>query len=118
MRKLSSTNYYNQAYLEEKCTLNELLYVLSKRWLTDVLFSIEEGNTRFSSIKEDLKHISDNILADRLKHLEHYKLISRHDSLHQVPQRVEYSLTESGSKLSDMLDQLCKFAEREIDFPE
>lgn len=69
MRKLSSTNYYNQAYLEDKCTLNELLYVLSKRWLTDVLFSIEEGNTRFSSIKEDLKHISDNILADRLKYL-------------------------------------------------
>lgn len=118
MRKLSSTNYYNQNYLEEKCSLNELLYLLSKRWLTDVLFSIEEGNTRFSSIKEDLKHISDNVLADRLKQLEHYKLINRHDSFHEVSQRVEYSLTESGSKLSDMLDQLCKFAESEIDFPD
>ncbi len=118
MRKLSSTNYYNQTYLEEKCALNELLHLLSKRWLTDVLFSIEEGNTRFSSIKEDLKHISDNILADRLKHLEHYKLIRRRNNIHEVPQCVEYSLTESGTKLSDMLDQLCKFAEGEIDFPE
>lgn len=118
MRKLSSTNYYNQVYLEDKCTLNELLHLLSKRWLTDVLFSIEEGNSRFSSIKEDLKHISDNVLADRLKHLEHYKLISRCDSFQEIPQRVEYSLTDSGTKLSDMLDQLCKFAESEIEFPD
>lgn len=118
MRKLSSTNYYNQTYLEEKCALNELLHLLSKRWLTDVLFSIEEGNTRFSNIKEDLKHISDNILADRLKLLEHYKLISRHDNLHELSSRIEYSLTESGTKLSDMLDQLCKFAESDIDFPD
>lgn len=118
MRKLSSTNYYNKTYLEGKCTLNELIHLLSKRWLTEVLFSIEEGNTRFSNIKEDLKHISDNILADRLKYLEHYKLISRDDRFHETPIRVEYSLTDSGKKLSDMLDQLCTFAENEIDFPD
>jgi len=118
MRKLSSTNYSNQIFLEDKCTLNELLHLLSKRWLTDVIFSIEEGNNRFSSIKEDLKHISDNILANRLKYLEHYKLISRNENLTEVPLRVEYSLTLSGTKLSDMLDQLCKFAESEIDFPD
>ncbi|GAA4807198.1 hypothetical protein GCM10023231_40480 [Olivibacter ginsenosidimutans] len=118
MRKLSSTNYYNQVYLEDKCALNELLYLLSKRWLTEVLFSIEEGNNRFSSIKEDLKHISDNILANRLKQLEHYQLISRQENVHEVPLRVEYTLTSSGTKLSDMLDQLCKFAESEVVFPE
>jgi len=118
MRKLSSTNYYNQVYLEDKCSLNELIHLLSKRWLTDVLFSIEEGNNRFSSIKEDLEHISDNILADRLKLLEHYKLIVRHQHTQEVPVRVEYVLTASGIKLSDMLDQLCKFAEQEISFPD
>lgn len=117
MRKLSSTNYYNQTYLESKCTLNELIHLLSKRWLTEVLFSIEEGNNRFSNIKEDLKHISDNILANRLKYLEHYKLITRNDSFQEIPIRVEYTITESGRKLSDMLDRLCKFAESEIEFP-
>jgi len=117
MRKLSSTNYYNQVFLEDKCSLNELLFLLSKRWLTEVLFSIEEGNSRFSNIKEDLKRISDNVLANRLKQLEHYKLISRRDHFHETPQRVEYTLTESGSKLSDMLDQLCQFAENEITLP-
>ncbi|MVM37626.1 transcriptional regulator [Spirosoma sp. HMF3257] len=114
MRKLSSTNYYNQTFLEEKCALNELIHILSKRWLTEVLFSIEEGNNRFSSLKEDLEHISDNILADRLKLLEQHKLIVRNDSFREVPARVEYALTPVGEKLSDMLDGLCKFSEHEM----
>ncbi len=117
MRKLSSTNFQNQTFLEEKCALNELIHLLSKRWLTDVMFSIEEGNTRFSSLKEDLEHISDNILADRLKLLEQYGLINRNDSFREVPARVEYSLTPIGLKLSDLLDGLCKFSENEMEFP-
>lgn len=117
MRKLSSTNYHNQTFLEEKCALNELIHLLSKRWLTEVLFSIEEGNSRFSGLKEDLKHISDNILADRLKLLEQYKLIVKNSHLGEIPVRVEYSLTETGLKLSELLDGLCKFSEQEMEFP-
>jgi DNA-binding HxlR family transcriptional regulator len=103
MRKLSSTNYHNQKFLEDKCTLNELIHLLSKRWLTDVLFSIEEGNSRFSSLKEDLKYISDNILADRLKLLEQHKLIVRNENVREVPARVEYSLTKTGERLSELI---------------
>lgn len=115
-RKLNSTNYQNQVFLEEKCALNELIHLLSKRWLTEVMFSIEEGNGRFSSIKEDLKHISDNVLADRLKLLERYKLITRTENEKEVPVRVEYTLTAKGITLSEWLDVLCNFAENEMDF--
>jgi DNA-binding HxlR family transcriptional regulator len=117
MRKTSSTNFQNQAYLEEKCALNELIYLLSKRWITEVLFSIEAGNVRFSSLKEDLRYISDNILADRLKLLEQHKLITRNDHGPDVSSRIEYSLTESGYQLSDQLDVLCKFATGNVYFP-
>ena len=115
-RKLNSTNYQNQVFLEEKCALNELIHLLSKRWLTEVMFSIEEGNVRFSSIKEDLKYISDNVLADRLKLLEKYKLIIRMEHEKEVPVRVEYTLTSKGTTLSEWLDVLCNFAENEMDF--
>jgi len=117
MRKLSSTNYHNQTFLEDKCTLNELIHLLSKRWLTDVLFSIEEGNSRFSSLKEDLKYISDNILADRLKLLEQHKLIVKNENVREVPARVEYALTKTGERLSELLDGMCKFSEDEMEFP-
>jgi len=116
MRKLNSTNYLNQTFLEEKCALNELINLLSKRWLTDVLFSIEEGNVRFSSLKEDLVYISDTILADRLKLLEKYKLIDRKEYEGEQPARIEYSLTPTGERLSEQLDGLCQFAETKMEF--
>jgi len=109
-RKTTSTNYLNQSYLETKCALNELIYLLSKRWVTEVLFSIEEGNNRFSAIKEDLEFISDHILADRLKLLEENKFISKRN-VNDSQLRVEYALTDLGNQLSDMLGTLCDFAE-------
>lgn len=112
-RKTSSTNYMNQSFLETKCALNEVIYLLSKRWITEVLFSIEEGNSRFSSIKEDLEYISDHILADRLRLLEEYKLITK-KHIAEIPPRIEYTLTETGSELSNLLDSLCKFGEHRM----
>jgi DNA-binding HxlR family transcriptional regulator len=114
-RKVSSTNFYNQAFLEEKCALNELIYLLSKRWMTEVLFSIEEGNNRFTALKEDLEHISDHILADRLKFLEQHELISK-EYLPGTPPRTEYALTPVGEELSNLLDGLCTFAETRMKF--
>jgi DNA-binding HxlR family transcriptional regulator len=109
-RKTSSTNYRNQSFLEEKCSLNELLDLVSKRWFSDVLFCIEEGNNRFKLIKDDLKYISDTILSDRLKLLEKYSLINRMD-FDEIPPKVEYSLTEKGEELSELLGKMCSFSD-------
>lgn len=109
-RKTSSTNYRNQSFLEEKCRLNELLDLVSKRWFSDVLFCIHEGNNRFKLIKDDLKYISDTILSDRLKLLEKYNLITRMD-YDEIPPKVEYSLTNKGEELIELLEQMCEFSE-------
>jgi DNA-binding HxlR family transcriptional regulator len=109
-RKTSSTNYRNQSFLEEKCSLNELLDLVSKRWFSDVLFCIQEGNNRFKLIKDDLKYISDTILSDRLKLLERYGLITRMD-FDEIPPKVEYSLTEKGDELAELLEKMCEFSD-------
>jgi DNA-binding HxlR family transcriptional regulator len=109
-RKTSSTNFRNQSFLEEKCSLNELLDLVSKRWFSDVLFCIQEGNNRFKLIKDDLKYISDTILSDRLKLLEKYSLISRMD-FDEIPPKVEYSLTDKGDELSELLGKMCEFSD-------
>ncbi len=114
-RKLSSTNFYNQTFLEEKCALNELLNLLSRRWMTEVLFSIEGGNSRFNSLREDLEHISDHILADRLKQLEQHELVHK-SYIPDNPPRTEYTLTVKGSELSEILGGLCDFAESKMQF--
>jgi len=109
-RKTSSTNYRNQSFLEGKCSLNELLDLVSKRWISEVLFCIEEGNNRFKSIREELQFISDTILADRLKLLEKYGLITR-EYFDEVPLRVEYSLTDNGNELCRLLEAMCDFSD-------
>jgi DNA-binding HxlR family transcriptional regulator len=109
-RKTSSTNYRNQSFLEEKCSLNELLDLVSKRWFTDVLFCIQEGNNRFKLIKDDLKYISDTILSDRLKLLEKYHLITRMD-FDEIPPKVEYALTGKGEELAELLGKMCEFSD-------
>ena len=114
-RKLTSSNFHNQSFLEEKCALTELLNILSKRWMTEVLFSIEEGHSRFTNLKEDLEFISDHILADRLKFLEQHELISK-SYIAGNPPRTEYALTAKGTELSDLMDGLCKFAETKMNF--
>ncbi|KAA2244813.1 helix-turn-helix transcriptional regulator [Chitinophaga agrisoli] len=109
-RKVNSTNYQNQAFLENKCSLNELMVLLSRRWITEILFCIEEGNNRFSGIKEELAPITDHILADRLKLLEKNSLINR-QHFPEVPPRVVYSLTERGTELCRLLEKLCDFSD-------
>ena len=108
-RKINSTNYQNQSFLEHKCPLNELLFLLSRRWITEILFCIEEGNNRFSGIREELAPITDHILADRLKLLEKNGLINRYH-FQEVPPKVVYSLTSAGEELSMLLDNLCNFS--------
>jgi DNA-binding HxlR family transcriptional regulator len=112
-RKTSSSNYSNQVFLEERCSLNELINLLSKRWITEVLFSIEEGNNRFTTLRADLRFISDNILADRLKLLEEYQFISK-ESFTEIPPRVEYTLTTAGHELTRLLETLCNFSEHNM----
>ena len=114
-RKITSTNYQNQTFLEDKCALNELIHLLSKRWMTEVLFSIEEGNNRFSSLKKALEQISDNILANRLRLLEYHNLIYKNSVETEKTLKVAYALTEMGNELSKLLDGLCKFAELHTD---
>jgi DNA-binding HxlR family transcriptional regulator len=109
-RKVSSTNYRNQSFLEKKCSLNELLDLVSKRWVSEVLFRIEEGNSRFKAIKEELQYISDTVLADRLKLLEKHALVNK-VYFNEMPPRVEYSLTENGKKLCEVLDIMCNFSD-------
>lgn len=108
-RKVNSTNYQNQVLLESKCTLSEMLVLLSRRWITEILFCIEEGNNRFSGIKEELAPITDHILADRLKLLEKNRLINR-QHFPEVPPKVVYSLTEKGQELCGLLEKLCDFS--------
>ncbi|MDE6841815.1 MAG: helix-turn-helix transcriptional regulator [Oscillospiraceae bacterium] len=66
---------------------------------------------RFNELKRYLKNISDKTLSTNLKELESDRLIIRTE-YPQIPPKVEYSLSDRGKSLMDVLDQLCAWGEK------
>ena len=66
---------------------------------------------RFVEIEQQVSGISPRTLSARLKHLEKFGLISRHQ-FPTIPPKVEYELTDKGRDLATCLNALETWAER------
>lgn len=77
-----------------------------------ILYSLKEfGTTRYNELKRYIKDISDKTLSKSLKELENDELICRH-VYPQIPPKVEYSLSDRGESLMEILDKLCGWGTR------
>ena len=65
---------------------------------------------RFNEMKRYLRNITDKTLSSNLKELERDGLIICKE-YPQIPPKVEYSLSERGKSLMEVLDQLCTWGE-------
>lgn len=66
---------------------------------------------RFNEMRRYLGKITDKTLSTNLKELEADGLVVRTEYA-QIPPRVEYSLTDLGDSLMDVLDGLCVWGEK------
>ena len=66
---------------------------------------------RFNDLRRYLKNVSDKTLSNNLKELEKDRLIIRKE-YPQIPPKVEYSLSDRGKSLMEVLDQLCIWGEK------
>ena len=65
----------------------------------------------FNELRRYLKNVSDKTLSNNLKELETDRLIIRKE-YPQIPPKVEYSLSDRGKSLMEVLDQLCIWGEK------
>ncbi len=79
--------------------------IISKRWTALILKALMDGPLRFSEVAACLCSVSDRILSERLKELEHEQIILRR-VWPQSPIRVEYALTDKGRALSPIIDAI------------
>lgn len=88
--------------------VSDAINTLSGKWKLPIIISLQFGNKRFSEIAKDIPKITDRMLSKELRDLEMNKLIKRtvYDS---VPVIVEYSLTEYGESLDDLIQELYKW---------
>ena len=77
-----------------------------------ILFCLMEFEVvRFNELRRYLKNVSDKTLSNNLKELEKDRLIIRKE-YPQIPPKVEYSLSDRGKSLMEVLDQLCIWGEK------
>lgn len=88
------------------------LSLISGKHKMVILYCLMEFETvRFNELKRYLKNISDKTLSNNLKELEADHLIIRRE-YPQIPPRVEYSLSDRGRSLMEVLDLLCIWGEK------
>ena len=78
--------------------------LLSQRWTGLIIYQLLSGPHRFSHLTEVIG-ISGRLLSERLKNLEAEGLVTR-TVYPETPVRIEYALTEKGTSLKPVMDEI------------
>ncbi len=85
--------------------LNDALAVVSGKWKLAVVCVLLYDTKRFSEIQRMIPKITPRMLSKELKELELNGVVER-NVITSTPVVVEYTLTESGKRLSEVVDHM------------
>lgn len=103
-------NYIENANFEDT-GFSYTLSLISGKYKMAILYCLMEFQVvRYNELKRYIKSISHKTLSNALKELEKDQLIIRKE-YPQIPPKVEYSLSDKGQSLMQILDQLCIWGE-------
>ena len=106
MENCDFKNYIENADFESTGFYYTLSLISGKYKMIILYCLMEYQAVRFNELQRYIGKISDKTLSQNLKELEKDELIHR-KVYPQIPPKVEYSLTERGKSLMEVLDQLC-----------
>lgn len=107
--KENSTNQANRRILSDRCSVNDTLSLVGKRWLMTILYEISLGNNQFSALRKSIPEISEHVLATRVHTLVENSLIEKTEKTNTTPLQIMYSITDKGKQLLLLVDNLCKW---------
>ncbi len=103
-RRISEANFCDTGY-------SYTLSLISGKYKPVILYCLMEYEpVRFNEMQRYLGKVADKTLSQNLKELEHDGLIHR-EMYPEIPPKVEYTLTERGQSLVQVLDRLCTWGE-------
>ncbi|MCR8844030.1 helix-turn-helix transcriptional regulator [Paenibacillus sp. SC116] len=91
------------------------LDVIGGKWKIVILCILLGGTKRTSELKRLIPDITQKMLTQQLRELEEDNIITR-TIYNQIPPKVEYSLTEYGKSLSNVLDLMCHWGDVHINY--
>ncbi|MBW3470459.1 winged helix-turn-helix transcriptional regulator [Arthrospiribacter ruber] len=108
MEKIDALKEVKNCPIQYVLSINDTLNVISGKWKLPILGSILFGKKRFTDIQRNIPKITPRMLSKELKELELNGMLVRtvHDS---TPVMVEYSLTDSGQSITEVLDKMVEW---------
>ena len=96
------------------CGLDAAIAVMGGKWKGLILFALHEGPVRFGELRRAVPGISERMLIHQLREMEASGLVHR-EVYHQVPPKVEYSLTDFGRSLNTAIGPLGEWGEEHME---
>lgn len=87
------------------CPSRAIIDILASKWVLLLLPTLRDGPRRNGDLMRAIEGVSQKMLTQTLRDLEHYGLVTRHNYA-EVPPRVEYSLTRTGASLAEVVESL------------
>ncbi|SDS84928.1 transcriptional regulator, HxlR family [Paenibacillaceae bacterium GAS479] len=94
-----------------KSSVETTLKVIGGKWKLVILCHLLDGAKRFGELKRGMPDITQKMLTQQLRELEDDRIIHR-EIFVQVPPKVEYSLTEYGRTMEEVLDVMAGWGEK------
>src|SRR3954453_22306379 len=97
--------------VESPCPVSCCAEIISGKWTLLVIRDLAEGPRRFCELERSLEGISPRTLSLRLRALEDCGVVAR-KTYPEVPPRVEYCLTDKGTALVPLIEDMRTYGER------
>ncbi|GAA3442830.1 winged helix-turn-helix transcriptional regulator [Planomonospora venezuelensis] len=95
------------------CGLDAAVDVVGGKWKALILWALHHEPLRFGELRRSVSGISEKMLIQQLREMETSGLVHR-EVYHQVPPKVEYSLTDFGRSLNTALIPLGEWGEEHM----
>ena len=88
--------------------VRDVIDLIGGKWKLPIIISLSFGNSRFNQLERQIDGITPRMLSKELKELEANGLVDR-KVIPSTPVMVEYSLTEYGKSLDEVIEVMRKW---------
>lgn len=94
------------------CPVESAARIIGQKWTLQIMHHLMNCRCkRFCELQEELGGVNPSTLSSRLKMLEDEGLVDR-VQVSSIPPHVEYSLTQKGSELGPVINEIARWGNR------
>ncbi|KGL43429.1 MarR family transcriptional regulator [Listeria newyorkensis] len=96
--------------IDFSCGADVTSSVIGGKWKLQILYRLMDKTIRFNEFRRLMPEITQRMLTLQLRELEEDGIVHR-EIYHQIPPKVEYSLTEVGESLLPLVRAMCDWGD-------